>query len=386
MAPEGAGRGMTGRPTDHRNLDLEQFNLDVVFGRAGGKVLWQPRILEWYDYRLFTGQGLPAPYAGLSRANLYRALGCSDRLYYFNDCFVCHEDPRVRVTRQELNATDYSVTWETPAGSQTAVYRRSASTSWHVPVKWPIASEDEMRVALWRNEHITWSWDQARYEALHDEYRGLGAPAMFLCRTTVQHLYVSEMGVEGTIHALRRYPDTCAAYFEALNRCQERLIEQIIASPIRLVNFGDNIHAAILPPRMFERYVLPVYQERGVRLRAAGKFVYAHFDGHVRPLLPYLKDTGLDGIEAITPLPQGDVTLEEVKNALGDLFLLDGIPPVYFDRTYDEQVLADCVRRCLELFAPRLVLGISDELSTTGDIERVRLVGQIVDDYNAALG
>ena len=31
------------------------------------------------------------------------------------------------------------------------------------------------------------------------------------------------------------------------------------------------------------------------------------------------------------------------------------------------------------------MLGISDEISSTGDIERIRLVGKIVDEYNAKL-
>lgn len=44
-----------------------------------------------------------------------------------------------------------------------------------------------------------------------------------------------------------------------------------------------------------------------------------------QPLLRYVKETGLGGIEAITPRPEGDVTLDEIKEALGnDLFLLDG--------------------------------------------------------------
>ena len=94
----------------------------------------------------------------------------------------------------------------------------------------------------------------------------------------------------------------------------------------------------------------------------------------------------MDGIEAITPIPQGDVTLEEIKEGLGEeLFLLDGIPAIYFDDTFEVGVLEECVQRLIESFAPKLVLGISDELSSTGDIERVRLVGRIVDEYNTGL-
>jgi hypothetical protein len=68
------------------------------------------------------------------------------------------------------------------------------------------------------------------------------------------------------------------------------------------------------------------------------------------------------------------------------MFLLDGIPAVYFDHTYSEQELLDCTRKCIDLFAPRLVLGISDEISSHGDIDRIRAVGRVVDEYNAGCG
>ncbi len=49
-------------------------------------------------------------------------------------------------------------------------------------------------------------------------------------------------------------------------------------------------------------------------------------------MLPYARKTGIDGIEAITPRPQNDVTLEQAKAGLGDeMFLLDGIPAGHFD-------------------------------------------------------
>ena len=63
--------------------------------------------------------------------------------------------------------------------------------------------------------------------------------------------------------------------------------------------------------------------------------------------------------------------------------LLDGIPAIYFDDMFPIEVLTDCAHKIIELFAPRLVLGISDEISSTGDIERIGVVGAIVDEYNA---
>jgi hypothetical protein len=41
------------------------------------------------------------------------------------------------------------------------------------------------------------------------------------------------------------------------------------------------------------------------------------------------------------------------------------------------------VQKLIDLFAPKLVLGISDEISSTGDIERVKIVGDLVEEYNS---
>ena len=363
--------------------DFERLHRDVAFGRAGGQIIWQPRILAWISDRAFAGQPLPAPFTGLTPPEIYRALGCSNRIYEFNACFVSHEDPAVRISRSDLDATDYEVVWATPVGRQRAVYRRSPNAPWHRPIKWPVADEDELRVGAWREARRTWTWDQAAFDRIRAEWAGLGAPTVIIPRVTLQKLIIEEMGIEQTVRALRRQPAACEAYFDALRENETRLLDVIAASPIRLINFGDNIHAGFVPPRWFERYVLPVYQWRSTRLHEAGCFVSAHWDGDCRPLLPYARDTGLDGIEAITPVPQGDVTLEETKAALGDMFLLDGLPAIYFEPRYDEQVLIDCAHRCIDLFAPHLVLGISDEISSQGDLARVRTVGAIVAAYNA---
>jgi len=373
------------RPTDHRNLDLDRFHRDVVRGEAGGRIIWQPRIGCWLTDKQFAGEPLPEPYQGMSLPEIYRSLGCSARIYEFNACFRSHEDPRVHVTRRDLNATDFEVLIETPAGKQRAVYRRSKNNPGIRAVKWPVSSEEEMRVAIWRTERRTWSWDQETFERVRSEWQGLGAPTMFMPRTTVQRLYIDDMGVEEAIYALIDYPSTCEAYFEAMKISDERLIDVINASPLEIINFGDNVHSGTLSPDLFRKYVLPVYQWKCEKLHAAGKFVHAHWDGDCKPLLPFAQETGLDGIEAITPVPQGDVTLEETKEALGDMFLVDGIPAILFEHTFSEQELIECTRQCIDLFAPNLILGISDEISSGGDIERIRLVGEIVDSYNASL-
>lgn len=366
-----------------RKADFPKLHRDVVFGKSGGAIIWQPRIGCWYTDKEFAGEPLPAPYTGMSALEVYNALGVSARLYQFNACFKRVEDPRVTYEDIVLDETDTKYVIHTPVGDQVSVGRKSPNSPMELHIKWPVSSEDELKVAIWRAEHRTWQWDQIAFDRINAEWGHLGAPTIFMPRVNIQDLYINTMGVENAIYALYDYPGTIETYFRALDENHDLLMDVINASPIEIINFGDNLHSGTLSPQLFEKYVLPAYQRRCEKLHRAGKFVHSHWDGDCRGLLPYARETGLDGIEAITPQPQGDVTLEETKAALGDdLFLIDGIPAIYFDETYSAETLEECTKKIIDLFAPKLVLGISDEISSTGDIERIRLVARIVDEYN----
>lgn len=363
---------------------LAQLHRDVVFGYSGRKIIWQPRISCWYTDKKFAGQPLPRPYEDMGIPDIYRSLRCSARLYDFNSCFRRIEHPSVERTERPLSETETEIIINTPLGKQIAVHESFASNPHIVSLKWEVETEQELKVATWREENTDWQWDQDIFNQLQEDLGDLGAPTMYMPRMNVQSLYIDKMGVENGIFAIHDWPDSTEAYFKALEESHDRLIEVINASPVEIINFGENVHASTLSPNLFLKYHLPACQRRCEQLHAAGKFVSAHWDGDCGPLLQYAQETGLDGIEAITPQPQGDVTLEQIKAGLGNnLFLLDGIPAIYFDETFSIAVLRECTIKIIELFAPKLVLGISDEISSSGDIERIRLVGEIVDQYNA---
>ncbi|MHC4858787.1 MAG: uroporphyrinogen decarboxylase family protein [Planctomycetota bacterium] len=365
-------------------LSLADLHRRVAFGEAGGRIIWQPRIGCWFDDRMFSGEGLPGPYAGMDLHEVYRALGCSARLYEYNSCFRRVEHPSVEVVRRELSETDTETTIRTPVRNQVAVHRRTPTSPHPITVKWEVTTREELAVAAWREANATWEWDREQFDAWQAKVGDLGAPTMFMPRMNVQCLYIEKMGVESAVYAIYEWRDEVEAFFRELEGAHDRLIDVIAESPIEIVNFGENVHAGTLSPDLFLEYHLPACQRRCERLHAAGKFVTSHWDGDVGPLLPHARETGLDGIEAITPVPQGDVTLEETREALGDdMLLLDGIPAVHFDETYPVSTLVETAERLIDLFAPKLILGISDEISSTGDIERIRVVAEIVDRYNA---
>lgn len=365
--------------------DFWKLHEDIVFQRANGKIIWQPRMDCWIDDKIFEKGELPGRYKGMKKSDIYRDLGCSARIYEYNGCFYRKWDKRVNNYQKDLGNRQIANVIETPVGTVSQIVERTESTwAGKIAKEW-VTSEEDLKVWMWIEATSEWGWNQEHFERTKAEWGRLGAPCIFMPRISMQNLYIDLMGVEQTVYALYDYPDTIDEYFKALRASHLRLIEIINQSPINIINFGDNIHSGTLSPAYFEKYVLEEYQIRCNKLHEAGKFVYSHFDGDNRGLTKYYQQTGLDGVEAITPVPQGDITLEEAKEGLGDLFMIDGLPAVYFDETYDVEILKETTHKIIELFAPNLILGISDEISSTGDIERIRIVGEIVDQYNAKI-
>ena len=73
--------------------------------------------------------------------------------------------------------------------------------------------------------------------------------------------------------------------------------------------------------------------------------------------------------------------MEELKEAIGNTILLDGIPAILFLSHYSYKELEDFTLKVLEIFSPNLIMGVSDELQPDGDIKKVKLISEIVGSF-----
>jgi hypothetical protein len=188
------------------------------------------------------------------------------------------------------------------------------------------------------------------------------------------------MKYEDFVFALADHTQQVEDIMAVIDDSYDPLYEQLVSSGrLHILNFGENIDMAYLTLKYFERYLIPWYTRRAGQLREAGIFTHIHIDGYFKPLLPYLSTLPFDGLEALTPVPQGDVTLEEIRDNIGDKILLDGIPAVLFLDHHPREQLYACVEKVVSLFHPRLVLGISDELPQGGGAESFERMKWVAD-------
>lgn len=363
-------------------MTKREVNLRIFEKKTENQVLFQPRIEWWYQYNKIRGT-LPLRYQKMDLLELFDDLNVSIR--YFSYATGLPDAIRVRHSKkakEKIKGEKKFLIYNTPKGELVEESKQSSDGAWRI-LKFLVETIGDIEKAIWLFENTSCILIRENFEKGSKFVGERGEPQFFVPRSGYQRLAIELMGIENLIYLLVDFPKKVERLMQAINNSYDSLYEDIISyGKVKIINFGENIDANIVPPRYFEKYCLPFYDKRSRQLQKAGIYTHIHIDGSFKPLSKYLKDLPFDGLEALTPLPQGDVSLEEMKDAVGEKILLDGIPAIMFLPNYPLEKFKDFIRKIIELFWPRLILGASDEVPPPADIERVKIVSEIVNNFN----
>ena len=147
---------------------------------------------------------------------------------------------------------------------------------------------------------------------------------------------------------------------------------------------GDNFSSDLQPPAFFNQWSRAYYAEAIRRLHAAGKYVAVHVDGRLRGAIGMFRAIGADCIDAVTPLPTGDLSPAECRAEAGpDLILSGGVPPAVWLPNVDVHAFEKTVIDWLALKqqSPRLIANAGDQVPPGAPEERITLMRDLVEEY-----
>jgi len=317
-------------------MTRKELNL-AIFEGTTDKVLWQPRLEMWMDQRRAAGT-LPDRFKDLDRFGIYDALRCSPR-YNVPSGLSTVDHPGMAWKREEIDHEHVAHIIETPWGELRTIEKlvwEDGEVVNHRIEEFAVSNVDDLKIVTKIIESQEFTIDPGAFLAGEEE-QGDRAASSVICHS------------DGFTDLIKTYSGLPTNEFT--------------------------------PPPILERYCMPRWQKIGKLMKQHGRHVHSHWDGNSRHLLPYLKESGLTAVEALTVEPMGDMTLEGIKEATGDeIVVLDMIPVIYFLPNYPVQELMDFTKRVIDMFAPKLILGVSDELSAPGEIERVEMISDLLED------
>lgn len=345
----------------------------------GGRPAWFADLSYWHQAHGRLGD-LDPRWAGDGLAELHRELGCGFYLSPvepFRVSFDCD-------TTVEQTPRGTVVTHHTPHGPLREVITELTEALTWDHTEYLLKGPADLPALQWLVEHLVWEPNLAAVEHRAAITGDLGVPVVCAPRSPLARLFVQWAGVEAASLALCQAPEAMAHLLQTMDARDDAAYDLCAAAPSPLVMIPDNLSADVWGPPLFRTWAGGLYARRVRQLRAAGKIVITHLDGRMRGLIAAVAETGIDGIEGLTPRPLGDLDIEAVRAAAGreDTVLWGGIPGLMFTPHWGEADFERAVRRAVEVCAadPRTVLGVGDQVPPDGLLARVRRVGEIVDE------
>jgi len=275
----------------------------------------------------------------------------------------------------------FHVSIETPKGTLTedAVLEHNYGSRWIR--KFFITSQEDYAAAEYFFRHTTFEPDYEPWRQADAEMGPAGIVVGEIMPIPIMTLMVNWVGVEGLAEGIYHHTAGFEGLLDALDEHYARQVQLAAESPAEIIWFGDNVTGTIISPRLFERYVAPVYARALPVLGRAGKIPIAHYDGSNRPLVGCLARTALPVIEAFTPPPTGTLSVEDAKAAWPDKVVWVNFPAPLFLETAEN--IYTYTLDLLKSAAPggRLVLGCTEDFPLDQFEKTFTAMGQALAQY-----
>lgn len=353
--------------------------LAVAEGRECKEVPWLPDLSYYHRIRNEEGN-MPEPYRGLDLPDLHKKVNAGLFWHTYQDFVkVSYVRCEVTVNRQ---GNEQVTRVRTPVGDLREVRMKTEGSagSYFVTEFFVKELKDlDAYEAFVRDRKLThrpeamdkidpWVGDWGYYDLVQ-----WGSPIRVLWNIA---------GLENGVVLLYEHEDRCREFFKAVEESEDRMAELTCLTKGKMVILGDNVDQSLFSPPLYRKFLLPYYQKRCAQFHAAGKIVSNHMDGQLRLLLPLVKESGIDIMDGITPDPVNDYTYEEAAAATaGRMRIFGGVPCTMFcDHTPIEAIL-EYAERFIRAVPGRIIFNVGDQVPPNADIEKVRRLGDFVNEF-----
>lgn len=281
-----------------------------------------------------------------------------------------------------IRGEHYVHRYETSVGCVEEVRQWSDATH-----SWPITHHmvqraEDLKVVRHVFEHVRYStaWDS--FSAVRQRVGEQGVVLVQPPYTGMGFFVSRYAGVERTVMLALDEPDEFEQTLQTINAAHEKVFAMLCDGPSEVMIVSDNLSSDVQSPNWFNRYSGAHYRRMASLAHAQGKPLVTHIDGRLRGLLRATAECGIDGADAVTPAPWGDLTPQQCRDEAGPAYILSGgVPPDAFGPGVAMSVFDQRCEQWLALRhrSPALIIAPGDQLPPDGEIERVTRMAQMAE-------
>ncbi len=184
---------------------------------------------------------------------------------------------------------------------------------------------------MWEEADFLEFDDREIFNKLEELVGENGVVTRFWGPSAIPRLLEIDMGTENFYYLLNDYPKEMKVLIDTIHEKEKDAFRILAQGPCDCVILVENTSTYYISPKIYELYNM-LHQRDFVEItRNAGKTAILHMCGHVKNILHLIKETGCDGIHALTPPPTGDTPWELALDILGqDTIIIGALDPSVF--------------------------------------------------------
>lgn len=352
-------------------------------GRQPDRIAWAPNFDWWLSINTRMGT-LPEEFKGLSRNDIVRKVGAA--IWARTGLIESRMSPEIKVKSFSEGDKIYTV-YDTPVGTVSTMHQVASEWTKAVFLKEHLVKRvEDLKVLQFIIENTSY---YPTYESFINTDKEVGDDGIALYQAAPSipmiQLMKTYIGWVNGLYMLNDYPKEMEETADIITNKAIEVYELMADSPAKVIETGDNLDERTFSPKLFEKYGLPFYKMMSQILHKKGKIYKSHACGFVKHLLPMIKESGLDAIEAFPTTPMNDLTIREARERLeGKVSIMSGVPSVImFRKVMKDDDFKRYIINVLDDIQPGngFVLGMADNVPADADFERVSLISHIVDEY-----
>lgn len=275
----------------------------------------------------------------------------------------------------------------TPCGTLEECWEYIEDSFSEAPVEHLMKSEADIPAMIYMYDNMSFVPDYKFAEKRNLQVGDQGVTLCYLPKSPFMHLVALEAGIMTVTLLAYSVPEDFERLLASMKRAFDIAAQIAIDSPAEVLMIPENLSSEMVGDLFFQQYMKAYQEEWTEKIRLAGKYSYIHMDGTLKGLLKQESLVGFSVLEALTPSPVGDVSMEEMLPLLKDSksIFWGGIPGVYFTPHISDEEFDRHVIEVLKIMRtqPRFVLGVADQVPPDGLEYRVKRVGELVKLYGA---
>jgi hypothetical protein len=264
----------------------------------------------------------------------------------------------IKESRKEKDGKTYrDVTWVTDQGEL---------HEWYIDYwrqEYFVKKPEDYRVLALAFSDVKVKATDKYFEASENELGGRGITLGQLgdmpakSRSPFQRVQVDFAELEQfSVDAITEQPELMEL-LEVLTEFKLKEFREAVKTKAPIIKLWENLSIETMGPTLFRKHLASFYEKVFEILEGTGKKIVTHYDGKLKCIAGDIAHLSIDGIDSLTPPPEGDMTIAEARQAWPNKFFWLNPSLSWFSMPLEElkvnirQMVRDAgpARFCLEI-------------------------------------